>query len=188
MVILDIVLGNFSIVFLMFSFEQVWGIGFLQQYVSHVFLILQDSYNSLLIPFCMTGWRQNALVFKALLNIVYTVPIEKVLKNHSDGLGFFRVNFRLSIRSFSVSQTVCVSESKPPIFVTHSNAFGNIAADRFTFRLGKGTQAGQNHLAVHIRGVYSLFFKNHGNPPAFQKPHMMDTIQCVTGEPGNRFG
>lgn len=80
MVILDIVLGNFSIVFLMFSFEQVCGIGFLQQYVSHVFLILQDSYNSLLIPFCMTGWRQNALVFKALLNIVYTVPIEKVLK------------------------------------------------------------------------------------------------------------
>ncbi len=67
------------------------------------------------------------------------------------------------------------------------DSLGNITADGFTLGLGKGAQAGQNHLAVHVWSIDVFFFKYNRDPPAFEDSDVLDTIKGVSGKSGDGF-
>lgn len=86
-----------------------------------------------------------------------------------------------------LAQEVLISETEPALPVAHADALSHVAADGFALGLGEGTQAGEDHLAVHIRGVNVFFLKDDRNAPAFEDPHVLDAVQGVTGKAGNGF-
>lgn len=65
---------------------------------------------------------------------------------------------------------------------------GHIAGDGLTFRLGKGTQHGDQHLAVHVQGVDVLLLKKHPNAHGPKYPGVVDGVQRVPSKPGDGLG
>lgn len=63
MVVLDVVLREFSIVLLDLAFNEICRVGFLQQDVTHVLLILQDALDGFRAPVLIAGggWNTHAL-------------------------------------------------------------------------------------------------------------------------------
>ena len=55
MIVLDVVLREFSIVLLDLAFNEICRVGFLQQDVACVFLILEDSLDRLCSPFRLSS-------------------------------------------------------------------------------------------------------------------------------------
>ena len=80
-----------------------------------------------------------------------------------------------------------VAEGKPSLFVSHADSFGNITADGFAFSLCKGTQASQDHFAVHIRGIDVFFLKYNGDTPAFEDSDVLDAVEGIPCKSGNGF-
>ena len=62
---------------------------------------------------------------------------------------------------------------------------GHISGDGLTFRLGKGTQHGNQHLAVHIQRVDIFFLKDHTNAHCPKHTGVVDGIQRIPGESGD---
>ena len=62
MIVLDVVLREFSIVLLDLAFNEICRVGFLQQDVTHVLLILQDALDGLRAPVLIAGggWNTQA--------------------------------------------------------------------------------------------------------------------------------
>ena len=62
MIVLDVVLREFSIVLLDLAFHEICRVGFLQQDVTHVLLILQDALDGLRAPVLIAGggWNTQA--------------------------------------------------------------------------------------------------------------------------------
>ena len=63
MVILDVVLREFPIVLLDLAFDEICRVGFLQQDVTHVLLVLQDALDGFRAPVLIAGggWNTHAL-------------------------------------------------------------------------------------------------------------------------------
>ena len=63
MIVLDIVLREFSIVFLDLAFHEICRVGFLQQDVTHVLFVLQDALDGFRAPVLVAGggWNAHAL-------------------------------------------------------------------------------------------------------------------------------
>lgn len=62
MIILDVVLREFSVVFLDLAFNEICRIGFLQQDITHILLILQDALDGFRAPVLIAGgsWDTHA--------------------------------------------------------------------------------------------------------------------------------
>lgn len=67
MVVLDVVLREFSIVLLDLAFNEICRVGFLQQDVTHVLLILQDALDGFRAPVLIAGGGWNAHALQSFL-------------------------------------------------------------------------------------------------------------------------
>ena len=128
----------------------------------------------------------DACVLQLFLDPFQAVAVQEFPRNHANGLGVLGDDFRFSIWPLLKGEAG-VAEGKPSLFVSHANSFGDVAADGFAFCLCKGTQAGQDHFAVHIRGVDVFFLGYHGDAPAFEDSDVLDTVEGIPCKPGNGF-
>ena len=67
MVVLDVVLREFPIVLLDLAFDEICRVGFLQQDVTHVLLVLQDALDGFRAPFLIAGGSWNAHALQGFL-------------------------------------------------------------------------------------------------------------------------
>ena len=65
---------------------------------------------------------------------------------------------------------------------------GHISGDGLTFRLGKGTQHSNQHLAVHVQGVDVLLLEKHPNAHGPEHTGVIDGVQRVPSKPGDGLG
>ena len=75
MIVLDVVLREFSIVLLDLAFHEICRVGFLQQDVTHVLLILQDALDGLRAPVLIAGGGWNTHALQGCLYCVQAIAI-----------------------------------------------------------------------------------------------------------------
>ncbi len=149
MVILNVILRKLSVILLDLSLQKVRGVGFLKQDVTCIFFILQDSENRLRRPLRLSGRTWNTGFLQLFFDSLHAVAIQKALRDHTNRFRILQNDFWLSIGPPLKCESG-VAKSESPLLVAHADSLGNITADGFTLGLGKGAQAGQNHLAVHV--------------------------------------
>ena len=99
-----------------------------------------------------------------------------------------RVDLRLSVRTPAVAEEGLAVVIDLSILEVLPVAPPHIAAEGFAFRLGLAHHEGEYHLVVHEEGVHILFLKVDSHAVPFQAADIVQAIQCVSAEPGHRFG
>ena len=74
MIVLNVILGQFSQIFSLFFSQKVDGIGFLKQYVAHIFFIPEHRAYSRIVPFAVSGGRGDTVTCKIKGNFAGAFP------------------------------------------------------------------------------------------------------------------
>ena len=75
-ILLNMVHWNLSLVSDPLFVQEVQGIGFLKDFVSHVGFVSQDAVNCLIVPFLLSGRRRDTIGGQGLSNLQHRVPLQ----------------------------------------------------------------------------------------------------------------
>ena len=132
MALRHVVLRNFTLVGFHLLLQEVHGKGLLQQRCTHIFLIGQDTLNGVWLPFLLPTGSQDSIAGQSGCNRAVCLTFHEPSVDITDSLCFFRVDFRLTVRAFAITQevlvrhadlTVCKALPLPP-----GHVLGNTAA------------------------------------------------------------
>ena len=96
-VVLNIVLGKFPGVFDSAFGQEVHRVGFLEEGIAHVLLVLQDFSDRGIIPLGLSGTGQNPIRLKIPGDGIGRLAFKVLPKNAADDFGFFGNNDKVSV-------------------------------------------------------------------------------------------
>ena len=182
-VIFNVILRELPGVFLMYTRQHILGKGLLQQYITAVFFILQDTLDALRRPCSVATSCERACCFQLCLDALQTVTLQVAVENQPNDFRLLWDDLRLAVRPFSIADDSAVREGEFTVLISHALAAGNILRDRLALCLCKCAQYGKDHLRVHGGDVDVLLFKYHCNSHLLQHSDVLDAVQRVAGKP-----
>ena len=185
---MDIVFGKLAVVHPLLSGEQVSNVGLLENGVTNIFFIAKHLLDHAVMPHCFPCGCFDPIRHQVGGDLPDAVSQQKPGEDAPDNGCLLRVDLRLSVRTPAVAEEGLAVVIDLSILEVLPVAPPHIAAEGFAFRLGLAHHEGEYHLVVHEEGVHILFLKVDSHAVPFQAADIVQAIQCVSAEPGHRFG
>ena len=165
MVVLDEVHGELAFVLDHLFGDAVFAKGLLQQDVTAVFLIGEDSSDGSFVPAFSPGG--DPVLNQLLCNCFQAGTSEEGLVDLPDNFRFLWDDFWRSVLSTAVSVEASVLDDC--FSLTHSLPLtpGHISADGLALALGKGSIHSHKNLTADLHGIYVLFLEYNSDSHAF---------------------
>lgn len=112
MIIFNVVLRKLSGVFLMNPGQDILGKGLLQQYITAVFFILQDTLDALRRPCSVATSCERACCFQLCLDALQAVALQVAVENQPNDFSLFRDDFGLAVCSLFVADDSAIRKCK----------------------------------------------------------------------------
>ena len=188
MVVLDQILGELAVVLDHLFADAVLDKGLLEQRVTAVFLVAQNTQQVLDGPLLFSYRVQGPLRLQLALDGPQGVSGQVPLVDKADGLRLLLVDHRLSVRAFLISQHPLILHCDTSAFHRLTLTPADPAAGTLALRLGEGAVYGDEELALRIDGVDILFLKDDRDTQFPQFSGIVDRVHRISCEPGDRFG
>ena len=188
MVVLDQILGELAVVLDHLFADAVLDKGLLEQRITAVFLVAQNTQQVLDGPLLFSYRVQGPLCLQLALDGPQGISGQIPLIDKADGLRLLLVDHRPSVRALLIPKHPLVLHRDMAGFHGPSLPPADIGAGVLTFRLGEGAVYGDEELALRIDGVDILFLKDDRDTQFPQFSGIIEGVHRIPCEPGNGFG
>ena len=165
--------------------QVIFNVSFLQQCVSGIFLVLQDTAHGFSLPFAAQP-AGNALLTQRLRDSPLSHAVQAGSEDEANDLSLPLVNNDASLfPAIAVKQRQVHGLSLREIFADAPFA---VIRNALTLLLRKRSEDGQHQLAVPAQTVYVLLLKINRYPQFLQFTHRFQQRNRVTGEAADGLG
>lgn len=188
MPVLHIVLRRFTLVWLSGFCQEIHGDLFLEDGITHIFLVFQNATYSVRFPSMPLPRGGNSIVHKNAADIcaAFSGKSQQIDEPHDSGSGFIDLNFAILAALIPQKQS---GEMIDSLGVSMADGPGDILRDGSTLLFGKGTHQGNEEISPGVvHGVDILFLKIDCDSGSFQATDGSEGIHGISGETGQRLG
>ena len=181
MAVFNIVLRNFTLVYLHLLLEKIHRKLLLKQCCTLVLFVGKNALNSSILPHLLAPGGGDSLLSQKFCNGITGFALHKQTVDQSDGFRFLRYDLRQTIGTLAVSKELTVGNADLAICKTLSLAPSDIFGDTTAFFLCKAGHDGDEQFTFAVQCPDVFFLKIHLNTCILQ---LADGGEAVDGVPG----
>ena len=187
MAVLDIVLGNLSLIRLLFLLKEIYRERLLQQGVSFVLLICQNGFHRATPPFLLARGRGDSLSRQTSGNAGGRLPVQKHAIDLTNDSCLVLHDLHRSVLALFIPKKVRVGYCHLSIRDSLSPAPCDVFRDRPAFLLRQRRHDGDQQFALAIQRVDILLFRVYSNKTIFHDTQQTTIYSMILDSKSTKY-